>query len=209
MVLLDGGMGDRAAVGVGVDEQDLAAAGGRLERQIDGHGGPSRPALRSPHRGQDPPRSTVRRDRGHLGRRGVAGEIRFGVGLAGQGGPGPFHQCLRRVRVRGDLQQPQLAEPALAVLVGGRGHPDHGQAGPGQPGQGVAVQPAGPGGDQGHLGLAGGGHRQQVTQVIAAVQHLRGAEAARRDGRQRNTPAIRRDQSFRGVPGQKDEHELS
>jgi hypothetical protein len=70
------------------------------------------------------------------------------------------------------VQQPELAEPALAVLIAGRGHANHGESGRSQPGQGVAVQPAGAGGDDRHLGLAGGGHREQVTQVVAPVQHL-------------------------------------
>jgi hypothetical protein len=70
------------------------------------------------------------------------------------------------------VQEPELTEPALAVLVAGRGHADHGQPGGGQPGKGVTVQPAGAGGDDRHLGLAGGGHREQVAQVVAPVQHL-------------------------------------
>jgi hypothetical protein len=69
------------------------------------------------------------------------------------------------------VQEPELAEPALAVLVAGRGHPDHREPGGGQPGQGVTVQPPGARGDDGHLGLAGGGHGEQVAQVVAAVQH--------------------------------------
>ena len=38
MVFLDIGVGDGAAVGVGVGQQDLAAGGGRLEGEVDGDG---------------------------------------------------------------------------------------------------------------------------------------------------------------------------
>jgi hypothetical protein len=40
------GVGDRAAVGVGVDQQDLATVRGRLEGQVDGHDGAAGGALR-------------------------------------------------------------------------------------------------------------------------------------------------------------------
>jgi hypothetical protein len=43
--VLDVDVRDRAAVGVGVDQQDLAAARGRLEGQVDGHGGAAGCAL--------------------------------------------------------------------------------------------------------------------------------------------------------------------
>jgi hypothetical protein len=69
------------------------------------------------------------------------------------------------------VQEPELAEPALAVLVAGSGHADHREPGGGQPGQSVTVQPPGARGDDGHLGLAGGGDGEQVAQVVAAVQH--------------------------------------
>jgi hypothetical protein len=68
--------------------------------------------------------------------------------------------------------EPELAQPALAVLVARRGHPDHGEPGGGEPGQRVTVQPTGAGGDDRRLGLAGGGHGEQVAQVIAAMHHL-------------------------------------
>jgi hypothetical protein len=97
-----------------------------------------------------------------------------GVGLGGERGSGPFHQGLRRVGVGGDVQEPELAEPPLAVLVAGRGHADHGESGGGQPGQRIPVKPPGARGDDRHLGLPGGGHGQQVAQVIAPVQHLCG-----------------------------------
>jgi len=71
------------------------------------------------------------------------------------------------------MQEPELAEASLAVLVAGRGHPDHGKPGRGQPGQRVPVQPAGPGRDNRHLGLTGGRHGEQVAEVVAPVQHLR------------------------------------
>jgi hypothetical protein len=162
------GLGDGAAVGVGVDQQHLPADGGRLEGEVDGDGGAARAALGSPDRGEDPPCVAVRRGRGLVGLRRLV--VR--VGLGGQRGPGPVHQDVRRVLVGGNVQQPELAEPALAVLIAGRGHANHGESGRGQPGQGVMVQPAGAGGDDRHLGLAGGGHREQVTQVVAPVQHL-------------------------------------
>jgi hypothetical protein len=130
--------------------------------------GRPRAALGSPDRGEDPPCVAVRRGRGLVGHRRLV--VR--VGLGGQRGPGPVHQDVRRVLVGGNVQQPELAEPALAVLIAGRGHANHGESGRSQPGQGVAVQPAGAGGDDRHLGLAGGGHREQVTQVVAPVQHL-------------------------------------
>jgi hypothetical protein len=147
-------MGDGATVGVGVDQQHLPAGGGRLEGKVDGDGGAPRAALGPPDGGQGPPGVGVR-----LGR-DLAGLWRFvaEVGFGGQRGPGPVDQGVRRVGVGGDVQEPELAEPALAVLVTGRGHADHGQPGGGQPGQGVTVQPPGSGGDHRHLGLAGGGH---------------------------------------------------
>ena len=79
------------------------------------------------------------------------------------------------------MQEPQLAESALAVLVTGGGHADHGQPGGGQPGKGVTVQPPGTGGDDRHLGLAGDGHGEQVAQVVAPMQHL-GPDLARLAG---------------------------
>jgi len=168
MVFSDVGVGDGATVGVGVDQQHLPAGGGRLEGQVDGDGGAPRAALGPPDGGQGPPPVAVR-----LGR-DLAGRWRFvaGVGFGGQRGPGPVDQAVRRVGVGGDVQEPELAEPALAVLVTGRRHADHGQPGGGQPGQGVTVQPPGSGGDHRHLGLAGGGHGEQVAQVVAPVQHL-------------------------------------
>jgi hypothetical protein len=166
MGFLDIGVGDRAAVGVGVDEQDLAARGGSFEGEVDGDRGAARSALRPPHGGQDPPGVAVGRGR-DVRLRGRVLEVGFG-----QGGAGLVDERLRRVGVGGDVQEPELAEPALAVLVAGRGHPDHREPGGGQPGQGVTVQPPGARGDDGHLGLAGGGHGEQVAQVVAAVQHL-------------------------------------
>ena len=168
MVFSDVGVGDGATVGVGVDQQHLPAGGGRLEGQVDGDGGAPRAALGPPDGGQGPPPVAVR-----LGR-DLAGRWRFvaGVGFGGQRGPGPVDQAVRRVGVGGDVQEPELAEPALAVLVTGRRHADHGQPGGGQPGQGVTVQPPGSGGDHRHLGLASGGHGEQVAQVVAPVQHL-------------------------------------
>jgi hypothetical protein len=95
-----------------------------------------------------------------------------GVGFGGQRGSGPLHQGVGGVGVGGDVQEPELAEPALAVLVTARGHADHREPGGGQPPQGVTVQPAGARGDDGHLGLTGGGHSEQVAEVVAAVQDL-------------------------------------
>jgi hypothetical protein len=71
------------------------------------------------------------------------------------------------------MQEPKLAEPALAGFVAGRCHPHDRQPGRVQPRQRVAVQPPGAGGDDRGLRLTGGSHRQQVAQVVAAVHHLR------------------------------------
>jgi hypothetical protein len=171
MVFLDVGVGDSASIGVGVDQQDLTARGGGLERQVDGHGRPARAALRAPHGGQDPPPVAVRLDRGFPQVRRLLGGIGVGeVGLGVQRGAGPVNERSRRIGVRGHMQQPELAEASLAVLVAVRDHTDHRESRRGQPGQRVPVQPSRPGGDHRHLSLAGGGHGQQVTQVIAAVQ---------------------------------------
>jgi hypothetical protein len=56
MVFLEVGVGDRPAIGVRVDQQDLAARGRGLEGEIDGHGRPARRSLRAPDGGQDVPR---------------------------------------------------------------------------------------------------------------------------------------------------------
>jgi hypothetical protein len=45
MPFLDVGPGDGATIGVGVDQQDLTAGGGRLEGEVDGDGGAARSAL--------------------------------------------------------------------------------------------------------------------------------------------------------------------
>jgi hypothetical protein len=104
-------VGDGATVGVGVDEQDLTPRGGRLEGEVDRDRGPARPALRPPHGGQDPPGVVVGGGRDvRLWRRVL--EVGFG-----QGGAGLVDERLRRVGVGGDVQEPELAEPALAVLV--------------------------------------------------------------------------------------------
>jgi hypothetical protein len=50
-VVLDVGVGDGAAIGVSVDQQDLAARGGRLEGEVDGHGGAAGSALGPPDGG--------------------------------------------------------------------------------------------------------------------------------------------------------------
>jgi hypothetical protein len=102
------------------------------------------------------------------------GRLLVGVGPGGQHRLGPLDEHVRWVGVEGDVLEAELAQPALAVLVAGRGDPDHRQTGGGQPRQRVPVQPAGAGGDDRRLGLAGGGHGEQVAQVVAAVQHLRG-----------------------------------
>jgi hypothetical protein len=118
-------LGDRATVGVGVDEQDLTARGGGFEGEVDGDRGAARPALRPPHGGQDPPGVAVGRGR-DVRLRGRVLEVGFG-----EGGVGLVDERLRRVGVGGDVQEPELAEPALAVLVAGRGHPDHREPGGG------------------------------------------------------------------------------
>ena len=108
-------------------------------------------------------------DQGFPGCRRLLG----GTGFGGQRGMRPVHQRVRWVGVEGDVQEPELAEASLAVLIAGRGHPDHGKPGRGQPGQRVPVQPAGPGRDNRHLSLPGGRHGEQVAEVVAPVQHLR------------------------------------
>ena len=102
------------------------------------------------------------------------GRLLAGVGLGGQRRLGPLDERVRWVGVEGDVLEPELPQPALAVLVAGRGDTDHRQTGGGQPRQRVSVQPAGAGGDDRRLGLAGGGHGEQVAQVVAAVRDLRG-----------------------------------
>ena len=113
MAFLNGGVGDGATVGVGVDQEHLAADGGRLEGEVDGDGGAAGAALGPPDGGQHPRRVAVRLGRDLLRlRRFVAG-----VGLGGQGGPGPVDPGGRRIGVGRDVQQPKLAESPLAILV--------------------------------------------------------------------------------------------
>jgi hypothetical protein len=83
-VNLHRGVGDRAAVGVGVHQQDLTARGGRLEGEVDGDGGAPRCALRPPDRRQDPPGIGVGLGRDLVGRRRFV----VGGGSGVQRGPG-------------------------------------------------------------------------------------------------------------------------
>jgi hypothetical protein len=124
VVFLNVGLGHRAAVGVGVHQQDLAA-GGRLEGEVDGDGGASRRALRPPDRGQDPPIVGVGLPRGLLGAdldRYLARRLRVVVGggfggFGGQRRPGPVHQPVRCFAVDGDVHKAELAELALTGFV--------------------------------------------------------------------------------------------
>jgi hypothetical protein len=60
MVFLDVGVGDRPAVGVGVDQQDLSSGGRRLEGEVDGNRGAARRTLGPPYRGQHVPGVALR-----------------------------------------------------------------------------------------------------------------------------------------------------
>ena len=84
MPFLDVGPGDGATIGVGVDQQDLAARGGRLEGEVDGHGGAAGSALGPPDGGQDPAGVAVDRGRDLVGRRRLVGV----AGVVGQRRPG-------------------------------------------------------------------------------------------------------------------------
>jgi hypothetical protein len=97
--------------------------------------------------------------------------------LGAQGGAGQVDEGGRRVGVGADVVEAELAEAAFAVLVAGGRHAYHGEPGGGEPGEGVMVEPAGAGGDDGRLGLAGGRHGEQVAEVVAAVEDLGGHRA--------------------------------
>ncbi len=73
----------------------------------------------------------------------------------------------------------ELAQPALAALVARRDDPGGPHAVAGQLVQGRAVQGAQVRGDEGDVGQAGGGGRQQVGQVGAPPRHVRPAVASR------------------------------
>ena len=100
-------------------------------------------------------------------RRGVGGRWWAGRGFGAEGGAGQVDEGGWRVGVGADMVEAELAEAAFAVLVAGGCHADDGEAGGGQPGEGVVVEPAGAGGDDGRFGLAGGCHGEQVAEVVA------------------------------------------
>jgi hypothetical protein len=86
MVFLDVGVGDGAAIGVGVDQQDLAARGGRLEGEVVTAtvvrpGAPLGPQTAARTRRASPSAW----DRDLVGRRRLVGV----AGVAGQRRPGP------------------------------------------------------------------------------------------------------------------------
>ena len=167
---------DGASIGVGVDQQDLTAGGGRLEGEVDGDGRAARAALRPPDRRQDPPPVAVRLCRGRPGPGGSSASA--GVAAAGSG------SVARAARARSTSASGGSASEATCRSPSWRRRrslssspaaatPTTASPARGQPGQRVPVQPAGPGGDHRHLGLSGGGHGEQVAQVVAPVQHLR------------------------------------
>jgi hypothetical protein len=86
--------------------------------------------------------------------RATAGACPRQVGHSSVVGAGQVDEGGRRVGVGADVVEAELAEAAFAVLVAGGRHADHGEPGGGEPGEGVVVEPAGAGGDDGRLGLA-------------------------------------------------------
>jgi hypothetical protein len=159
---------DRAAVGVGVDQEDLADQGGRFEGEVDGDGGAAGGAFGAPD-GEQGVWGVV------AGRRRDVGGLRgAGCGFGRQGGAGQVDEGGWRVGVGADVVKAELAEAAFAVLVAGGGDADHGEPGGGEPGEGVVVEPAGAGGDDGRFGLTGGRHGEQVAEVVATVEDLGG-----------------------------------
>jgi hypothetical protein len=167
MGFLHVGVRHRAVVGVGVHQQDVAQQRGRSKARLTA-------TVVRPGAPFGPQTATRVCGVSWTGGGGVGRLRRAGCGLGGQGLAGQVDQGGRGVGVGADLLQAELAEAAFAVLVASGCDADHGQPGGGQPGEGVVVEPAGAGGDDGRFGLAGGRYGEQVAEVVAAVEDLGG-----------------------------------
>jgi hypothetical protein len=163
-------VGDGAAVGVGVDQQGLAGQLGRLEGEVERDRRASGRPLGAPDRHE---RMLAARRPVGCGRGGRVVVARLGPAR----GAGELDEFAGAVGVPGDVDDAELAQSAFGVLVAGGDDPDDGDAGRAQPGDGLAVQPAGGRRDDGDLGLPGGGDREEVAEVVAALDDLGGGAA--------------------------------